>query len=412
MFVRFHSVLRHAGLHVGVGEWLALVAALDAGAVNPSLASFYTAARALVCRDEGDFDRFDQAFAACFEGVELPSPIRDEIEAWLRSPIQRPALSAEELEQIEKLSLDELRALFEQRLREQTERHDGGSRWIGTGGQSPFGQGGSHPTGMRVGEGAQGRGQAVAGARKRRFANYRSDRVLDTRSIAVAIRRLRRLERKGRRFELDIEETIRRTAAQAGELEIVERPERRNQARVVLLMDTGGSMSPHARVVESFFSAMKRSGGLRDVRPYYFHNCPYGLLFKDMAQLEEVPIEEVVRAATPSCHLVVVGDAWMGPYELFASYGSIEAVTADPTPGWERLVQLAAAFPRRVWLNPVPERWWSAETIVAARALFEMKAMTVDGIVEAVAALYRPGSANRRDLDVDSLRAQTDAGFR
>lgn len=391
MFTGFHSMLRAAGLKIGLGEWLALVRALDEEHVEPSLATFYRVARAVLCRDESDFDRFDQGFAAYFEGAELPAPIARDLSEWLNSPLQRPALTEEELAELQNLDLEALRKLFEERLKEQTERHDGGSYWIGTGGRSPFGQGGAHPTGMRVGEGAAGRGTAVAAARARRFRNYRSDRVLDTRALSVAIRRLRRLERRSRRLELDIEETVRKTARNAGDLEIVERPERRNQARVVLMMDSGGSMEPHTRVVESFFSALVKSGGLREVKTYYFHNCVYNKVYTDIAMFEDRPIEEVCKGVPPNTHLFMVGDAWMGPYEMYAPYGSLEMATQNEVPGIERLEQLATAYTQRVWLNPIPDNYWHAETIAAVAQVFPMFPMTLDGIVQAVSTLLGRG---------------------
>jgi uncharacterized protein len=396
VFLGFHKMLRKVGLKVGLTEWLALMAALEAEQVQPSLASFYNVARALVCRDEGDYDKFDLAFSAYFKDAELPEKLRKDLLEWLEGPIKRPALDPEEIARLKSMSIEELHKLFEERLKEQTERHDGGNYWIGTGGTSPFGQGGEHPSGMRVGEGAAGRGSAVAGARARRFRNYRADRVLDTRSLAVAIRRLRRLERRSRRTELDIEETIRRTAHNAGDLEIVERPERRNQARVVLMMDTGGSMEPHTRLVESFFSALKKSGGLRDVESYFFHNCVYKTVYSDIARFKEVELEKVIRSVPPNTHLFVVGDAWMGPYEMFAPHGSIEMATSDEMPGIERLAQLSKAYEKRVWLNPIPDNYWHADTIAAAGELFPMFPMTLEGIVSAVAWLLGKGDKRRR----------------
>ncbi len=403
MFTAFHTMLRTAGLRVGVGEWLALNEALERGAIAPSLGEFYHVARAICCRDEADFDRFDQAFAATFEGAALPPGADDRLRAWLDAPIERPPLTDEELAALQRLDLDALRQLYEERLREQQERHDGGDRWIGTGGKSPFGQGGQHPTGMRVGEGAQGRGSAVAGARARRFAEYRSDRVLDTRAIAVALRRLRRLERQSRRLELDVDRSIEATARNGGEIEVALRPERRNQARVVLLLDSGGSMEPHTRVVEAFFSALKKGGGLRELRIYHFHNCVYDKLFTDMNRFQFQPIEDVLRNTAPHTHLIVVGDAWMAPYELLAPHGSIEMITNDPTPGLERLQQLARVFPRCAWLNPIGERYWQSDTIAAVRSTMPMFPLTVDGIVEAVAVLLgrrkeRAGGSGPRAL--------------
>ncbi len=397
MFTAFHSMLRAAGLKVGVGEWLTLMEALDRDQVGPSLHEFYHVARAVVCRDESDFDRFDQAFAATFEGKPLPAGLDERLKAWLDAPIERPALTDEELAALQRYDLDELRKLYEERLAEQTERHDGGDKWIGTGGKSPFGQGGQHPSGMRVGEGAQGRGSAVAGARARKFRAYRADRVLDTRAIAVALRRLRRLERASRREELDIDRSIAATARNAGEIEVVMRPERRNQARVVLLLDSGGSMEPHTRVVESFFSALKNAGGLREVETYHFHNCVYDKLFTDLARFEHKPIEQVLKRVPPHTHLLMVGDAWMAPYELLAPHGSIEMITSDATPGIERLHQLADAFERRVWLNPIAERYWHADTIAAVRTTMPMFPLTVDGIVDAVSVLLGRKRSDGRD---------------
>ncbi len=396
MFEGFHSVLRLAGLKVGVGEWLTVTEALDSGLIGPSLKEFYSTTRALVCRDEADYDRFDQAFAAYFQGAVLPAPVSQMLQSWLDDPLAKPPLTPQELEALPHYDLEQLRKLYEERLKEQTERHDGGSHWIGTGGTSPFGQGGQHPTGMRVGEGASGRGQAIAAARARRFRNYRDDVVLDTRQLAVAVRRLRRLERKSRRLELDMPETIRKTADNGGDIEIVERPERRNQARVVLMLDAGGSMDPHVRSVQAFFSAMKQGGGLRDVEAYYFHNCVYAEVYSDMALLKKKPLAELTRSVPPNTNLVMVGDAWMAPRELFSPYGSIEYGTTDEVPGIDRLRDLAAAFPKRVWLNPIPENYWGESTIRAVADIIPMFPMTVEGMVAAVQVLLGRGDVRAK----------------
>ncbi len=398
MFAGFHSILRAAGLPVGVGEWLAVVEALDRGAIGPSMPEFYHVTRALVCRDEGDFDRFDQAFAAFFQGATLPEPVHALIHSWLDSPLEKPLLSPEELAALESYDLETLRKLYEERLKEQTERHDGGSHWIGTGGTSPFGQGGQHPTGMRVGEGASGRGQAVSMAKARRFKNYRSDIVLDTRQIAVAIRKLRRLEHKSRRLELDMDATIAATSRNGGEIEIIERPERRNQARIVLMLDAGGSMDPHVRTVEAFFSAMKQGGGLREVETYYFHNCVYGFVYTDMAMLHKKPLPDVLRSVPPHTYLVMVGDGWMAPREMFSPYGAIEYGMADEVPGIDRIAEIAAAFDRRAWLNPIPDNYWGESTIAALASLVPMFPMTVQGMIDAVATLMGQGDRRPRPV--------------
>jgi uncharacterized protein len=210
------------------------------------------------------------------------------------------------------------------------------------------------------------------------------------------VRRLRRYERKSRRLELDIDASVAGTARNAGDLEIVMRPERRNQARVVLLLDTGGSMEPHTRVVEAFFSALKGAGGLRDVESYYFHNCVYDKLFTDVARFEFKTLEDVIRHIPPHTHLFMVGDGWMAPYELLAPNGSIEVITSDPVPGIERLRQLAKAYERSVWLNPIGERYWQSDTIAAVGTVMPMFPMTIDGIVDAVSVLLGTNKQRQR----------------
>ncbi len=383
--VPFLYELRARKLKVGAAEALALAKALAKGAHDNSLERFYHVARALCVHREGDLDAFDVAFAAHFEGVERAAlALTSELLSWLSDPKQKRELSDAQREALEALSLEELQGQFEERLREQRGRHDGGNRWIGTGGTSPFGRGGTHPTGMLVGEGAGSR-TAMALARSRRFRPYREDAVLDVRQFEVALRKLRQLARDGRPNELDVEETVIATGKNAGELDIILRAPRRSSVRVVLLMDVGGSMDPYAEVVSRLFSATKRASHLREVKPYYFHNCVYGHVFGTANFSEPVSIDDLIHRCGPLWKLVVVGDGAMNPAELFGygdySFHSADARRAQPGVGW--MEQLAGHFERRAWLNPDPPQYWRGGTAETLSELFPMFALTVQGLDDA-----------------------------
>jgi uncharacterized protein len=335
-FVPFLFELRKRKVKVGAHEAMALARALVLGLHDSSLDGFYHVARALLVHRESDLDAFDEAFAAHFRGVTQASlKLVDELEAWLKDPRPLRQLSAEEKALLESLDMEELRRLFEERLREQKERHDGGNRWIGTGGTSPFGAQGFHPTGLRVG--SQGGGRSALGiADARRYRPYRSDLVLDVRQIEVALRKLRAFAREGADLELDLDGTIDQTAKNAGELEIVLRPPRKSNVRVLLLMDVGGSMDPHARLVSQLFSAAKRASNFRELVTYYFHNCVYGRLYQTERFDDPVKVRDVLEKCGPEYKLVVVGDAAMHPAELlgggdwYFSRDEIEAWLKDP----------------------------------------------------------------------------------
>ncbi|HLK45303.1 MAG TPA: VWA domain-containing protein, partial [Acidimicrobiales bacterium] len=259
MFVPFLYELRKRRMRVGAQEAVALAEALSKGLHESSLDGFYYVARALCAHSEADLDAFDEAFLECFRGVQGQSlELVKELDDWLRDPRAKKELTDDELAMLQHLDLDELRRLFEERLREQKERHDGGNRWIGTGGSSPFGMNGTHPTGVRVGPKGGGR-SAMAVADARAYRPYRSDIVLDVRQIEVALRKLRAFHREGSELELDLDATIDETARNAGELEVVLRPPRKPNVRVLLLMDLGGSMDPYAELVSQLFSAAKRA---------------------------------------------------------------------------------------------------------------------------------------------------------
>jgi hypothetical protein len=396
VFIDFLYALREEGVRVGTHEWLAFLRALGMDLHGTSLEGFYEVGRCLLVASERDYDGFDRAFLRSFAGAAATSAeILEDLARLFQNP-QRlawldPALRAA----LEGLDPDELRRRFFERLAEQRERHAGGNKWIGSGGTSPFGQGGFHPTGVRIG-GAGGGRSALAVADERRFREYRRDRILDTRLLAAALRRLRRMARDGDDEELDLERTVDETAKAAGELEVVMRPPRRNDVRVLLLLDVGGSMDPHTEAVERLFSAAAHGGGFREVKHYYFHNCPYSRVWEDAAFTRAVSTPELLRSLEPTWRLVCVGDAYMHPGELSLPSGNFWEWNDGPT-GLTWLARLADRFPRSAWLNPEPRRIWSAPTIAEIGRLFPMFELTLDGLTDMVDTLRRPPSLGFRE---------------
>ena len=277
--------------------------------------------------------------------------------------------------------------MFEERLKEQNERHDGGNRWIGTGGTSPFGHGGVNPAGIRVG-GAGGGGRAVQVAAQRRFKNYRTDLVLDTRQIGMALRRLRRLGRDGLATELDIDATIDATAKNAGELDIHFSPPRENRLKVMLLMDVGGSMDPFANLVSRLFSAAHQASHFREFTPLYFHNCVYSQLYPTARLRDGTKTIEILRRHQPETRLIIVGDAHMAPYELTSRYGAIDYWHQNEVDGHSWLNKLKNHFQKAVWLNPIPKRFWNHPTIHLIGQVFPMYELTLNGLEDAIEALH------------------------
>jgi hypothetical protein len=393
VLIDFLFELRRAGVEVSTHEWLALMQALELGLHDSSLDGFYRVARAICVKEVADLDAFDLAFLSYFKDVRFEAlAIEKQLLDWLSDPRLREGLSDEERRMLEGLDLEELRRRFEERLREQTERHDGGNRWIGTGGTSPFGHSGAHPTGLRVG-GAGGGRSAMQVAAERRFREYRRDVVLDVRQIDLALRRLRRLGRDGAEEELDLDETIRETSRNAGELELVFRPPRRNRMKLILLMDVGGSMDPHARLVERLFTAASRTGRFARFRSYYFHNCVYSSVFEDAEFRRPVPLKDLLATSSREERLVVVGDALMHPAELLQTGGSIYYYDHHPSPGIASLRRLSEHFRRAIWLNPEPKRFWPHSTIDLIAQVFRMYTLTLDGLGRAVHHLVAGGQA-------------------
>lgn len=403
LFGELFFALRGAGISVALTEWMALMKALAVGAVGPDFTAFYQVTRALLVKSESQFDLFDQVFTAVFgDGKLLPTKLSDELMEWLDSPFARRELTPEELAALEQLPLDKLRELFEQRMREQDERHDGGTRWIGTGGASPFGNGGQHPSGMRVGGGGQHTAIQIATAR--RFRDYRNDRVLDTRAVAVALKRLRRLSRTDGPLELDVPESVDKTSRNAGELDLAFRPPRTNEARVILLMDSGGSMDPHTRTVEALFSAASALHHWKSFEAYTFHNCPYHAVYSSIWGREGIATAELLENRKRQTFLILVGDATMAPSELTSKYGAIDYYDQSETPGIVWLHRLRSHFPRSVWLNPLRREWWKGWTCQVIGQVYPMFPLTLGGLDDAIEVLLRRNEPVVPELDPRLMR--------
>ena len=392
MLLDFFFELRRRKVPVATQEWLALMQALSMGLHESSLDGFYHLARAVLVKDLAYFDAYDDAFLAVFRGVRADSlELASSLLQWLDDPKKRAQLSEEQRRLLQALDPEGLRELFKKRLAEQKERHDQGNRWIGTGGSSPFGNSGENPNGMRVGQGGQRTAMQVA--EERRFREYRKDRVLDVRRVDLALRALRDLGRDGAPVELDIDETIEKTARNAGELEVVERAARRNRTKVVLLMDVGGSMDPHAYLVEQLFTAAARTGRFARFRHYYFHNAVYDDVYLDAQFRQPFPLAELIHGSDRNEKLVFVGDAAMHPAELLGVGGSLYAygMVRDRTPAIEHMRALAHHFRRSAWLNPSSHYEWNQTTVRTLRSLFPMFPLTIEGLQASVRHLVRGG---------------------
>lgn len=389
LFGDFFFGLRAEGLKIGLSEWMVLLDAFDKRAIEPSLDDFYHVARAILVKSEAHYDTYDQVFASVFGGNRLPSKAIGEILEWLDDP-KTPEITEEMLAKLKELPLEEVRRMFEERLREQKERHDGGNRWIGTGGTSPFGHGGQNPSGVRVGGGG-GQRSAVQIATAREFRKYRHDQILDVRAMAVALKKLRRLSRRHADLQLDIDETIDSTCRQAGELTIEFRPPRKNEARVLLLMDVGGSMDPYSHMVERLFSAASSLNHWRKFEAFSFHNCVYEKLEPGREDREDEAIltADLLVERPKETFLIIVGDAYMAPSELLDPWGAIHYYHHNKTPGVVWLHRLRQRFGRAIWLNPIAERGWGGWTIKIIREIFPMFPLTLEGIENAVDQLVK-----------------------
>ena len=391
MFLDFFYGLRDEGVPVAIQEWRTLLDALEQGLHGSSLLRFYHLGRACLVKSETYFDAYDRVFARVFKGVEgaLGDDVTEKILEWLANAKDLPQLTPEQLAELQRLTSDELMRKFLETLAEQKERHDGGNRWVGTGGRSPYGNGGTHPTGIRVGGESRSR-SAMKVAEERRFEDYRTDVTMDIRQMRVALKRLRQLTRTGLATELDLDETIDETCKNAGEIELVFRAPRKNDVRLLLLMDVGGTMDPYVDAMSQLLTALHEERGLRAFEPYYFHNCVYDHVYSKARMLtaDAVPTGDVLRRLDGRWKVVVVGDAAMHPAELLEPYGNIDPRRHAKTPGLAWLRQLVDHFDRAVWVNPEPPREWEfVQTTRMIRTLFPMFHLSVDGIAEAVTAL-------------------------
>ncbi|MFO8100677.1 MAG: VWA containing CoxE family protein [Dehalococcoidia bacterium] len=389
MFTEFFYTLKRKGVPVTLTEWMTLMEALSNGYIS-NLEEFYFLARAILVKSETFFDPYDLAFQEYFEGIETPDEIRDEILDWLKDPDNVASIeelfTEEEMAQFDEWDLDELIKELEKRMEEQTEQHDGGGYWIGRGGTSPFGHGGRHPAGIRIGGESRGRG-AVQVAQKRKYKNYRSDLILDVRQIKMALRGLRQLGRIGPEEELDIEGTIDATARNAGDIDLKWMRSRVNSTKLLLMMDTGGSMIPYARMCSRLFTAAHSVSHFKDFKYYYFHNCIYDSVYQDIEHEEGIPTEWLFRNLSPDYKVVMVGDARMATSELTHRYGAIYYYERNEIPGIYRLQQIADHFTHFVWLNPEDERFWQHPSVQMIRQIFPMCQLTLEGLGEAIRLL-------------------------
>jgi uncharacterized protein len=390
MLIDFFYHLRAARLPVSAKELLVLLEALKKNVIGPSIDEFYFLSRASLVKDETLFDRYDRAFGEYFNGLKTSLDISREIpDDWFKKVLERE-FSPEELARLDALGFEKLMEEFRKRLDEQDGAHHGGNKWIGSGGTSPFGHGGRNPQGIRVGGPSKGNRSAAKVWEARAYRDYDGEVELGTRNIKVALRRLRRFAREGAELELDMPDTIRSTARNAGWLDIKMVPERHNAVKVLMLLDVGGTMDEHIARVEELFSAAKAE--FKHLEFYYFHNCVYERLWRNnrRRRAETFDTLDVLRKYNPDYKLVFVGDATMSPYEILQPGGSVEHNNPEAGAVW--LQRFAQHFPRHAWINPEPEGLWSyrqsvglVQQIVGGR----MFPLTLDGLTRAVRALSK-----------------------
>ena len=385
MFLPFFDHLRAHKIPVSLREFLSFLDAVSAGMATYDMEHFYLLGRSILVKDERNLDKYDRAFAASFEGLEHISPqdMLDQVDLpdeWLRKLAEKTLSEADKAE-IEALGgFDKLMETLRKRLEEQKGRHQGGSKWVGTAGTSPFGAYGYNPEGVRIGQAESRHQRAVKVWDKRSFKNLDGDVELGTRNIKVALKRLRKWARDGAQEELDLDATIRKTA-ENGYIDVQTRPERRNAVKVLLLLDIGGSMDPHIKMVEELFSAARSE--FKHLESYYFHNCLYEGVWRDNSRRWDAQIttEELFRTYGSDYKCIFVGDASMSPYEIAYAGGANEHW--NPIAGEDWLRRAREQWPSSVWLNPVPEKYWPyTQSIGMIQRIFDnrMAPMTLDGI--------------------------------
>jgi uncharacterized protein len=398
MFINLFHALRRGGVPVTFDEWLLLQEALSENLTDSSLIRFYHLARAILVKSEAHFDKYDRAFLECFAHLESTEELAKIVEAeMLRLP--PPELTEEEKDLAasrggpvglpELLEIERAEAGFMEQLRKRSfQHHEEGGRAIGMRGRSTQGARGFNAAGVGVGQDSGRLRSAVKIAERRQFENYRDDLQLDTRSMKMALTYLRQVVREGPKDELDLHGTIDATCRNAGELEFVWQRKKKKKIKLMLLMDAGGTMTPHADIVSRLFSAAKDI--VRDVKPYYFHNCVYQDLYTDIARHRTVPAGKILAGTDRDYKVIFVGDAYMAPSELFSPNGSIDYWYRNDRPGIEWLMEIRKRFRKAIWLNPEPKRWWdSVPTTQAIRRIFPMYELTLKGVRAGTRALMK-----------------------
>src|SRR5690606_18976868 len=395
MFIPFFLELKAAKIPVSLREYLSLLEGMDVGLVDYDVEGFYYLARAALVKDERHIDRFDQVFSHVFRGVEAVSgeggvDVADLPEEWLRRLAEKH-LSEEEKTLVEALGgFDKLMETLKKPLEEQKGRHQGGSKWLGTAGTSPFGAYGYNPEGIRIGQHESRHRRAVKVWDKREFRNLDGSVELGTRNIKVALRRLRQFAREGAQEVLDMDDTIRSTARNAGYLDLKMVPERHNAVKVLIFFDVGGSMDDHIRVCEELFSAARSE--FKHMEYFYFHNCLYEAVWKDARRRfdEHTPTTEVLNTYASDYKVIFVGDATMSPYEIVYPGGSVEHWNEEPGQVW--LERVLATYPKAIWLNPVPEPHWKhTPSVQLIRQIMDgrMFPLTLEGLESGMRYLAR-----------------------
>ena len=392
MFIGFLHQLKEAGVPVSIREYLDFLSGLDKGITNLNTNSFYHFARASLVKDERHYDRFDRTFSEFFEGaLKKGGEILNNIpEEWIKDALQKN-LTEEDKEKIESLGgWDKLLETLKERLKEQKKRHQGGNKWIGTGGTSPFGSGGYNPEGIRIGNEGKRQGRAVKVWEKRLWTNFDDKKTLGIRDIRVAVRRLRHFARTGTPDEFDLNGTISATANNGGYLDVKMMPERKNRVKLLLFLDVGGSMDPYIQACEELFSASKSE--FKDLEHFYFHNCPYEILWKNNPRSSEDIIStwDIIRKYGSDYRVLFVGDASMSPYEVAYAGGSIEHWNEEAGSVW--LERITSHFDSVAWLNPETKKIWnSSASNKMIREIFDerMYELNLSGIEAAMKRLSR-----------------------
>ncbi len=391
MLIDFFFMLKAGGMKPSITELLTLLEAMKRGVAGQSVDDFYYLARSCLVKDESQFDRFDRVFAAHFRGIEeaFQGLVAELPEDWLRKQAELH-LSAEEMAQIEAMGgFEALMEALRERLEEQDDRHEGGNRWIGTAGTSPFGAYGFNPEGVRIGQQGSRHRRATKVWDRREYRNLDDSVELGTRNIKIALRKLRKFAREGAADQLDLEDTIDKTARNAGLLDIRMVPERHNAIKVLLCLDIGGSMDDHVRICEELFSATRTE--FKHLEYFYFHNFIYESLWKDNRRrhAERIPTTDITHKYGPDYKLIFVGDATMSPYEIVYAGGSVEHWNEEPGAVW--IKRLLNAYPKAIWLNPEPvQRWEYTPSVKLTRELMEdrMFPLTIAGIDAGIKALH------------------------